>query len=118
MLDKDGYTEKEIRELLVDDDKNYADQVEMMISRNICYGDSRSMRKSNYLLPWCLDKWRKYVKERRVMRYWILWVERRYRKRSCSLKLAFDTWSAEIFIRKKQLTEVPLRALKDAWHIN
>lgn len=118
MLEDDGYTEKEIRQLHLDDDAKYAEQVEVMLSRNICYGDGRVKRTSMYLLPWCLDKWRKYVKERKLMRYWILWVERRYRKRSCSLKLAFDTWSAEIFLRKEQLARVPLRALKDAWRIN
>ena len=33
------------------------------------YGDGRNGVNDNWLKPWCLDKWRKFVKEKKVFHY-------------------------------------------------
>lgn len=92
--------------------------------RLFTYGDAKragaagalsgaSPAASAFLLPWCLDKWRKFVKERKVMRYWLKWAERRCNRPSASVKIAFDTWASEVAGRQRKAWATPYHHLKD-----
>ena len=52
------------------------------------------------------------------MRYWLDWGNRRYAKRSSSVKLAFETWAGEVFERKRQLREMSLAEILERDHRN
>jgi len=65
-----------------------------------------------YLLPYCLDKWRKFVKERRVFRFWMKQIEARTGNQDKDLKFAFEKWATTIFGRRAMLASMQFGDLK------
>ena len=77
MLIKDGYYPKQITDILQLNEQKYLVETEKSLCRLFACADGRAGENDTYLLPWCLDKWKQYIRERRVYRYWLKWLERR-----------------------------------------
>ena len=71
MLLEDGYRKPEINAIITTDNANYKALTEKMLCRLHCFGETKHRGSDLYLLPWCLDKWRRYLKERRLMKLYI-----------------------------------------------
>jgi len=41
------------------------------LCRLLLHGDGQNALNDEWIKPWCLDKWKQYVKERKVYRHWI-----------------------------------------------
>ena len=94
MLEKDGYTEEEVEKIVAMDNKRYRDLTERALCRLFTYGEGRAGQSNLFLLPWCIDKWRQYVKERKVFKYWISYLEQRRNRNE--MKEAFEAWATAI----------------------
>lgn len=53
-----GYKEKEIEKILVEDKIRKLKMIEKSVCRMKIYLDGTKKRSNNYLLPWCIDKWK------------------------------------------------------------
>lgn len=57
-LRDDGYVNEEIDKIIIDDNKNYKEQVERTLNRLLLFGEAQDGVSKLYVLPWCIDKWR------------------------------------------------------------
>ena len=73
MLKKDGLTSSEIEKIQEESNKKYKTLVEKSLCRMLCkQGDDL------YLLPSCLDKWKRYTQIRKLWRRYLDLAESRW----------------------------------------
>ena len=96
MLLRDGYTEDEIEKILKHNNKRSKEITERALCRLFTYGEGVQGNSKLYLLPWCIDKWRKFVKERKAFKYWISYLENRSRPAIHDKRVAFEKWAVVV----------------------
>ena len=64
------------------------------------YLDGIKKRNQNYLLPWCIDKWKQFLKEKKLYRYWLTFVEKKRGTFKLNLKNSFERWKFDIDSKK------------------
>ena len=72
MLKKDGMTNAEIEQVQEDSEKKYKGLVEKSLCRMLC-----KQGEDLYLLPSCLDRWKKYTQIRKIWRRYLDFAEAR-----------------------------------------
>lgn len=70
LLLEDGYTPKEITDILDQEDNKYRATIEKTLCRLYLW-NLRDKGVGMHLLPFCFDKIKFFVRERKIMRYWI-----------------------------------------------
>jgi len=102
-LREDGYTDEEIDKIIADDNKKYKDGVERALCRLFTFGEGVQGSSKLYLMPWCIDKWRRFVKERKAFKYWLSYLENRNYPEKKNLRWAFERWAIVIQGHKAEL---------------
>ena len=82
-----------------------------MLCRLYCYGQGRRGETDTWLLPYCLDRWRKYLQARKVYGYWFDYLEKLQTRNRRDLRLSFNHWYAARPDRYKQLGGMQFTAL-------
>lgn len=103
MLLRDGYTEEEIDKILKDDNIKFKETTERALCRLFTYGEGVQGQSKLYLLPWCIDKWRRYVKERKAFKYWLDYLENWNNVERSKTRKAFEKWANAIHGHKSTL---------------
>lgn len=65
----DGIDKTEIDRVLSQSKKDSINKIEKSVCRLFCYNDQL------YVLPLCLDKWKKWVQQRKMFKYWLNYIE-------------------------------------------
>ena len=68
-------------------------------------------------MPWCLDKWKKYVKEKKIIRFWLKWSNYKL-KGITDLRASFDKWARLSCETKQFLRKIPFHHLKHRYYNN
>ena len=108
MLKEEGYTSEEIKKIIQRNDDRYKTLTERALCRLFCQGSGDNAVS---LLPWCFDKIRQFVKERKVYGYWISYLELRNNPDKASLKSAFAKWQLASGERSDKLSKLKFREL-------
>lgn len=69
LKDKRIYTEEELKEMLQQNEDKYENTIEKSVIRLMLFGDGKNKINDDWLKPWCFDKWRKFLKEKKVMHF-------------------------------------------------
>lgn len=93
ILNEDGYLPKEVEKLVEDDDEHYRGQCEKTMCRWYVYGEAKERKSDLWVLPWCLDKWKQFVKERKVYGHYLDYLEKRNNPSLLRKRLAFEAWT-------------------------
>mmetsp|Transcript_35547 Transcript_35547/g.54350 ORF Transcript_35547/g.54350 Transcript_35547/m.54350 type:complete len:160 (+) Transcript_35547:857-1336(+) len=91
-LNQEGYLPKEIQTMEEEAQEKYGQTVKKVAARLRTYGDGLEGKNNRWLLPWCLDKWKQYMIERRSYGYWLDYLETLSSKNKTDLKVAFEKW--------------------------
>ena len=67
------------------------------------YGEAQDRVSNLYVLPWCIDKWRKYVKERKTFKYWMSYLENFHDTDKRNKRWAFERWAVQVQGHKNKL---------------
>ena len=92
MLIEDGFRPSEINQIIAQDNQRYKQITEKMLCRLHTYGESKHRGSDLYLMPWCLDKWRRYIKERKAMGYHLYRTGQIAKMEEKKLKEYFYRW--------------------------
>lgn len=76
LLEDEFYTPEEVKSIIDEDDANYKGITEKTLCRLYTFGEGKAKRSDLWLLPWCIDKWRHFVKERKAVKFWLRYLER------------------------------------------
>ena len=90
---EDGYVDEDIEKVIADDNKHYKEQIERSLNRLLLYGEGQDGHSKLYILPWCIDKWRRYVKERKAFKYWLSYLENYRDPEKRNQRWAFERWA-------------------------
>lgn len=102
-LREEGYTGEEIDKIIADDNLHYKQQVERALCRLFTFGEGVQGHSKLHLLPWCIDKWRRYVKERKAFKYWLGYLESRTDPDRNNIRWAFERWAVMVQGHKGEL---------------
>ena len=102
----------------MDNNALYLETIEKSMCRLFVYGDGKKGQTDLILLPWCIDKWRKFVRERKAFKYWIIFFEHREQPVKWQKKCAFFQWAAAVHGRKKDLSHWQFPWLKTEDYYN
>lgn len=90
LLLQDGFTDKEIADIIAKDDQKYLNIVERALCR-LYLQNQKSKAIGMNLVPFCFDKLRKFQKERKVYRYYIKKMNHII-ERKANLREGFVRW--------------------------
>ena len=89
--------------IVTDDNKHYKEQVERSLNRLLLYGEAQDSNSKLYILPWCIDKWRRYVKERKAFKYWLSYLENYRDPEKRNKRWAFERWAVMVQGHRSEL---------------
>ena len=69
LKDKRIYTEEELKEMLQQNEDKYENTIEKSVIRLMLFGDGKNKVNDDWLKPWCFDKWKQFLKEKKVRRH-------------------------------------------------
>lgn len=102
----EGFAPKEVNELLVHNRRSSLQSLEKSICRLVSYKDAEL-----YLLPKCLDQWKKYVQYRKLFRHWLNYLNNKADSKRSPLFWAFQRWKYGDLERRAQLSKQPKEVL-------
>jgi hypothetical protein len=77
-LKEEGFPDDQVKELVKGAIRQRREKIEKTLSRMLCYKNGKLNHHLTplelYLLPWCIDQWRKWTRHRKLMRYWLNYV--------------------------------------------
>jgi hypothetical protein len=77
LTDDEFYTPEEVKGIIDEDNANYKGQTEKTLCRLYTFGEGNANKSDLFLLPWCIDKWRLFVKERKAFKFWLRFMEKK-----------------------------------------
>lgn len=93
LLENKVCTKDELKKLLSRDNRRYRKVVEKTLCRMLVHGDAVQGENVEWIKPWCLDKWKQLVKERKSYRFWLNHMNTLLESRkTATQKQAFDRW--------------------------
>ena len=77
MTDTDFWTPEEVKEVVQNDNTAYKSVSEKTLCRLYTFGEGLEKKSNLWMLPKCIDKWRKFVKERKALKFWFRYFEKK-----------------------------------------
>lgn len=103
LLEVEGFTPKEITDIIEKDNENYKKVTEKALCRLHIFGESSNRGSDMYLKPLCLDKLRRYTKVRKIYGHWIRRLNEIAKLERMDKREAFSKWFNLISEKKHEL---------------
>lgn len=109
LIDTERYTPEEVGVILKANDKSYKNQAERVLCRLFINNAAKSDGSPLWLMPWCIDRLKQYVRDKKAYRFWIKYLE--FKERPMDVKKAFDQLVMNKNSRKASLANLKYMSL-------
>lgn len=103
LLDEERYTRSELSTIIASDNKSYKSSTERVLCRLFTFSTAQT-GGDLWLLPWCIDKLKQNVRDKKAYRFWIKYLE--FKTRPMDVRKAFEKMMLHKNSKKDMLSKL------------